>query len=169
MLDISACKITTKVFAEAGVPYKDIARLPKDMGGGIEKLQDFMKSTEDWPVAAPPFIKRGDVLLAQTSNICMYLGKKYGLAPEDETDLFRANQLSLTIADVVSEAHDTHHPISVSLYYEDQQDVAIERAKYFRELRIPKWLSYFEKVLHFNRKGGSKWLIGEKITYVGIL
>jgi len=157
------------VFEEAGVPYKDVARLPKDQGGGADKVMHFFKgSPDEFPVAAPPVIKRDDILLSQSSNICMFLATKYGLAPQDEVDLYKANQLALTIADVVAEAHDTHHPISNALYYEDQKDAAIKKAKSFREERIPKFLSYFERVLQFNKKSSNQWLVGDRITYADL-
>jgi len=40
----------------------------------------------------------------------------------------QALALQLTIADLVVEAHDTHHPISSWLYYEDQQAESRRRA-----------------------------------------
>ena len=61
-----------------------------------------------------------------------------------------ANQLQLTISDIVAEAHDTHHPISTNKYYEDQRKEAKARAKDFREARIPKFLDYFEGVVRHN-------------------
>ena len=39
-----------------------------------------------------------------------------------------ANQLQLTIADLAAEAHDTHHPVAISKYYEEQKDEAREAA-----------------------------------------
>ena len=66
--------------------------------------------------------------------------------------------MQLTIADMVAEAHDTHHPISASDYYEDQKDEAARRARGFREERIPKFLGYFERVL----AGPDAWLAGGK-------
>ena len=58
----------------------------------------------------------------------------------------------MTIADLVAEAHDVHHPVGAGLYYEDQKAEAKRRAKEFRESRIPKFLHYFEQVLA--RNGG---------------
>src|SRR3989442_11435273 len=46
-----------------------------------------------------------------------------------------------------AEAHETHHPISAGLYYEDQKAEALKRAEAFRTARIPKFLGYFERVL----------------------
>ena len=63
------------------------------------------------------------MLIAQTANVLFYLGRRGGLAPRAEPGRLWAHQLQLTIADVVDEAHDTHHPIASSLYYEDQKAV----------------------------------------------
>ena len=40
-----------------------------------------------------------------------------------------AHQIQLTIADLVEEAHDTHHPIGSALYYEDQKPEAARRGR----------------------------------------
>ncbi|HET7370791.1 MAG TPA: glutathione S-transferase C-terminal domain-containing protein, partial [Gammaproteobacteria bacterium] len=73
------------------------------------------------------------------------------------------HELQLTIADWLVEAHDTHHPLGASLYYEDQKDAAGARSNVFREQRIPKFMRYFEGVLERN-PAGSEYLIGDKVT-----
>jgi glutathione S-transferase len=98
--------------------------------------------------------------LAQTANILLYLGRRNGLAPTDEAGRLWVHQLQLTIADLVLEAHDVHHPIASGLYYEDQQAEAARRAADFRAQRLPKFLGYFEAVLQ--RRGswlasGTRW------------
>ncbi|GME25231.1 Glutathione S-transferase [Neofusicoccum parvum] len=125
------------------------------------------------PVFAPPALrvpgagKDGKALLIhQTPNIITYLAPKVGLAPPDEPDVLHANQLMLTALDVSNETHDTHHPVAVSLYYEDQKDEAKKRAKDFRETRIPKYFSYFERTLKGNEElGKGKYLVGDKLSY----
>ena len=74
------------------------------------------------------------------------------------------HQLQLTIADIVDEAHDTHHPIASSLYYEDQQAEARRRAADFIANRIPKYLGYFERVLEHNPQG-DRHLVGRRVSY----
>ena len=61
--------------------------------------------------------------------------------------------MQLTITDVVSEAHDTHHPISTALYYEDQKDAGEGARAAFLSERMPKYLGYFERVLSQNPAG----------------
>jgi glutathione S-transferase len=75
-----------------------------------------------------------------------------------------AHQLQLTIADVVDEAHDTHHPIASGLYYEDQQAEAGRRTADFIANRIPKYLGYFEQVLERNPHG-DRHLFGRRVSY----
>ncbi len=94
----------------------------------------------------------------------MYLGGRLGLVPTSETGSLWAHQLQLTCADFVDEIHDTHHPIAGSLYYEDQRAEAKKRAAKFLELRAPKYLDYFERVLARNRSDKGH-LIGGKLTY----
>jgi len=71
------------------------------------------------------------------------------------------HQLQLTVTDFVVEIHDTHHPIGVSLYYEDQRAPAKKRAGEFWKDRVPKYLGYFERLLNSN---GGSYLTGRRVT-----
>jgi glutathione S-transferase len=146
---------------EAGAEYTDVAR----GRGGVAAMQRLMDGAgAPHPPFAPPFLKDGEVLLAQTANILLYLGHRHGLAPRDEAGRLWAHQLQLTIADIVDEAHDTHHPIASSLYYEDQQTEARRRTADFIENRIPKYLGYFERTLERN-PAGDRHLVGRRLSY----
>lgn len=154
---------------DAGAEYLDVARLPESRGGGVPSLQRILQG--DGPGLrpfAPPFIKLGEVVIAQTGNILAFLAPRHGLVPTDEVRRAEAHQLQLTIADVVHEAHETHHPISAALYYEDQKREARARAEHFVADRMPKFLSYFEDVLHRNREGGGECLVGGAHSYVDL-
>lgn len=95
-------------------------------------------------VFAPPFLKAGRLVIAQTANILLYLGPRLRLAPKSEARRLWLHQQQLTIADWVSEVHDTHHPIASGLYYEGQKREAKRRAQDFRRARLPKFMAYFE-------------------------
>ena len=86
-------------------------------------------------------------VFAQVAGILHALGPDLGLVPQDETARLQALQLQLTIADLVTEIHDSHHPIASAEYYEDQTDAARRRAADLRAQRLPKFLGYFETVL----------------------
>jgi glutathione S-transferase len=116
---------------------------------------------------APPFLKDGSALVGQTAAILLYLGPRLGLAPKDEAGRLWTHQIQLTIADLVAEAHDTHHPVDVGQYYEDQKTEAQRRAAGFRRERIPKFLGWLERVIVANpTKSG--WLVGAATTYVDL-
>jgi glutathione S-transferase len=119
------------------------------------------------PPFAPPFLKAGKLVIAQTANILFYLGPRLDLVPRNEPARLWAHQLQLTIADWVTEAHDTHHPISGGLYYEDQKDAARKRAADFTSERMPKFFRYFEDILRRNGKGGG-YLLGKTASYVDL-
>lgn len=146
---------------DAGADYIDMAREPDGMRAMTAIMAD--KTLSD-PPFAPPFLKHGDRIVAQTANILLYLGPKLHLTPDDEDGRLFVHQLQLTIADLVVEAHDAHHPVGGGLYYEDQKPEAKRRAKEFREERITKYLGYFERVLAAN-PGGARWLVGKSATY----
>jgi glutathione S-transferase len=148
---------------EAGADYVDVAR-GSGKGLGVPALMEVLQSQGiEHPPFAPPFLKAGKLLIAQTANILLYLGEKEGLAPASAAGRLWANQLQLTIADVVDETHDTHHPISNGLYYEDQKPEAKRRSIEYLKSRAPKYLGYFERVLERNKPG--RHLVGAKLSY----
>ncbi len=151
-------------FEEAGADYIDIARRP----GGTDAMLQIMHSKKaPHPPFAPPFLKHGGLLIPHVANILMYLGPKLGLAPEDEAERHILHGLQLTITDLVAEVHDTHHPISGGLYYEDQKEAAKARATDFLDNRLPKYLLYFERVLQQNPYGPAH-CFGPALTYVDL-
>ncbi len=154
---------------EAGkAKYVDVARQPRSQGGGIDALMHFMESDEvKRRPFAPPYLKSGRLVIGQTANILLYLGPRLRLAPEDEAGRLWAHQLQLTISDLVVEVHDTHHPIAGSLYYEDQKREAKRRARHFLDERVPKFLDYFEGVLHGNARGRGH-MVGGTLSYVDL-
>jgi glutathione S-transferase len=83
------------------------------------------------PPFAPPFLKDGKLLIGQTAAILHYLGPTLKLVARSEQARVWTQQIQLTIADMVTEAHDTHHPMGVGLYYEDQKPEALRRAQVF--------------------------------------
>jgi glutathione S-transferase len=147
---------------EAGAEYVDVAR----EADGEAELEAFLQQTRiRHPPFAPPFLADGDVVIGQTAAILWHLGERHGLAPREESEKLWVHQLQLTIADLVSEAHDAHHPLGAHLYYEEQQAEAKKRAKAFRSERIPKFLNWFERILSAGRQG---WLAGDDLTYADL-
>jgi glutathione S-transferase len=154
------------VLEDAGAKYRDVGRLPRVRGGGVEKIIALMDGEHGGHLPfAPPILVHGDVVLAQMALICAYLGERHGLAPAEPDARAYALQLMLTIADVVDEAHDTHHPVSSSLYYEEQRDAALRAAELFRAERMPRFLRYFEDV---TARSEGAWVIGDAISYVDL-
>src|SRR6266446_1532074 len=118
---------------EAGAEYDDVAR----RSGGMAAMQRLMDASGTArPPFAPPFLKDGEVLIAQTANILLYLGRRHRLAPRDEAGRLWAHQIQLTIADAVD----------------------------FIANRMPKYLGYFERVLERNKQG-ERHLVGSRTSY----
>jgi glutathione S-transferase len=146
---------------EAGAGYTDVAR----NGNGMGAMMKMMDGAGDTPPFAPPFLKAGSLVIAQTANILLYLGSRHGLAPKAEPGKLWVHQLQLTIADFVLEIHDTHHPLGPSLYYEDQKAPAKKRTEEFWKERTPKYLGYFE---HLLEGSGGTYVTGRRLTYVDL-
>jgi glutathione S-transferase len=150
---------------DAGADYVDVARVAKH---GMAAMMRFMENRSiARPPFAPPFLKAGKLIIAQTANILLYLGPRLSLVPKTEPSRLWAHQLQLTIADWVSEVHDTHHPIGGGLYYEEQKAEAKRRTADFTAERMPKYLGYFERILKRN-PAGTEYLLGKKVSYVDL-
>jgi len=145
---------------DAGAAYDDVAR-----GAGGMAAMSRMMEAGDTPPFAPPFLKAGQLVVGQTANILLYLGPRHGLAPKAEAGRLWVHQLQLTVADLVLEVHDTHHPLGPSLYYEDQRAPAKKRTDEFWKQRVPKYLGYFEQLLKNN---GGSYLTGRRLTYADL-
>ena len=161
-------------FEATSTPYTDVCNASKsNMSQLISLISD--KNTGDEtnpPPLAPPVLRHGDLLVSQTPNILLYLGKRLGLAGAegDENAIYHVNQLALTALDGLgNEAHDTHHPIATSAYYEDQKPEAKKKAEDYTAYRLPKFLDYFERVLESQASRGGEYLYGGQITYADLV
>ena len=143
-----------------GADYVDVGR-----DEGAEAVVEAMNACR--PPFAPPFLEADKQLIGQTANIQHFLGPRLGLAPEHEASRRWALQLELTIADLVVEAHDVHHPVSPELFYEEQKDEARRSAEVFVAERLPNFLAYFERVLKGNG-GGAPWMVGRSLSHVDL-
>lgn len=145
----------------AGARYVDVARV-EGVGAMMKVMKDPSVKT---PSFAPPFMQAGKLVIGQVANILLYLGDRHELAPKTEGGRLWAHQVQLTITDFFAEVHDTHHPISNALYYEDQKHEAKKRTRAFLDQRVPKFLGWFDDVIakNGNKKG---WAIGNQLTYV---
>lgn len=152
----------------AGAAYTDVARGDATAGQGMPAL---LHCLDDASAARAPFacpvLVDGKLVIAQTAAILLYLGPRLKLVGASEADRIWTQQIQLTIADAVSEAHDTHHPVGTGLYYEDQKPEAARAAKAFRTQRIPKFLGWLETVLERNPKG-DKHLVGARLSYADL-
>jgi len=142
---------------ELGLEWTDVARAE----GAARVLHELSRSEQRLQPLAPPVLIDGPRRLSHVANILLYLSDTYG---DGAVDRYEANSVQLSITDLVSELHDTHHPIDVGAYYEDQRAVALQRAEVFRERRLPKFLGYFDRLA---RESEGPWLLGQ-FSYVDL-
>lgn len=159
-------EIPRLILEDAGAEYVDVAREP----GGEELMEAILDGSEPALLPfAPPFLHAGNVWLAQSALIASFLGEQLGLAPDGEPARYAARTIMLTLADFIDEIHDTHHPVAVEKYYDDQKHEAAVRAKSFRDTRLPKFLRYLERNIERNlERSGAGGLVGRDVTYVDI-
>lgn len=145
----------------AGAPYEDVARGP----GGMDALMAGLKDEANrHPPFAPPYLRDGELVIAQTSAILLHLAPRLGLVPVDEAARLWAHQIQLTLMDFVKEVHDTHHPIASGRYYDEQKAEALRYTADFRALRMPKYLGWLETILARNPAEDSG-LVGDGVCY----
>lgn len=150
---------------EADAEYIDVAREGSD---GMDAMMALLDSDSLAHIPfAPPFLKAGREIIAQTANILQFLGPRHNLVDKHPALRRWTHSLQLTIADLLAEVHDTHHPISVEAYYNTQKTEARKRAAALIEYRLPKFLGYFERVLAQN-PAGSHHLTGSTLSYADL-
>lgn len=141
----------------AGIDYDDVARRI-----GAEGLMADMAARTGRAPFAPPYLEVDGLVIAQVADILLYLGDRHGLAPSNIADRYWIHQVQLTVADLVAEVHDVHHPVDSNAYYEEQRAEAARRAAVFRSARLPKFLDWFEAAAEAN---DGEWLIDHRWTY----
>ncbi len=141
----------------AGIDYRDCAREQ-----GVAAMQRRMAQAARAPFA-PPFLELDGMVIAQVANILQYLGERHDLALSNMRDRLWANQLQLTIADLVSEVHGVHHPVGTGAWYEEQRAEAARAAAQFRDERLPKFLRHLEDAVAGHE---GAWAVDHRWTYV---
>ncbi len=155
---------------QAGVDYIDVARRPEAEGGGVPAIARVLEGEKGGTRPfAPPILVADECVISQTTAILHFIGQRHDLVSKDGAHAFATLQVQLTIADFVSEVHDTHHPTTPMAVYEMQKPEAAKKAAAFREYRLPKFLRYFEAVLQESPSvSGQKHLVGSALTYADL-
>jgi glutathione S-transferase len=152
---------------DAGADYLDATRQP----GGIGVMLRFMRGelgARAAPVPfAPPFLRHGNLVLAQTAAILQYLAPDLELEPQTKLGRLAAHQYQLTLSDWVSETYSAHHPIGNGLYYEEQKREARRSSREYLDQRLGKFLAYFEQALA-RRSRRQSYLTGTRCSYADL-
>jgi glutathione S-transferase len=155
-----------------GAPYIDVARGEEGKGQGLPAMFAVLQGKDvARPPFACPFLIDGKRVIGQTAAILQYLGPRLKLVGASEADQVWTHQIQLTLADLVTEAHDVHHPVGSSLYYEDQKTEARRRAQDFRRNRLPRFLGWCEVVLERNPRNARAAvprLVGGRLSYADL-
>jgi glutathione S-transferase len=146
------------VLEGAGIPYRDRAREE-----GAEALMKDMERRRGFAPFAPPYLVQGDLVVAQVAHILAVLADRHALGAGDLPIDLQLIQLQLTITDLVAEAHNVHHPVAASKYYEEQREAALAAAEAFRSERTPKFFAHFEAALAVQ---DGPFVLGDKWTPV---
>ena len=94
----------------------------------------------DFPIFAPPVIKKGDFVLSQTPAIMKYLGKEFGLYPRTREDEAHADQMIAFVTDFVAEGRLVFHSKCFTMSYYQQIEETKPNIAWFESERLPKVL-----------------------------
>jgi len=135
------------LFADAGIKYKENNNpqaLSAAFDGGIDG---------SFPCFAPPIIRKGNTLLAQTDVIVRYLSKELNLCPKNPLDEAHASQIMGNIQDFLSE---------LGKHKQDKKEDLLK----FLQGRFELWLSTFEKPLSL--KKDQKYYFGDACSFADL-
>jgi len=152
---------------DAGASYVDAARAPGGIGVMLRYMRGELRVGQSPAPFAPPFLRHGKLLIAQTANILQYLAPDLGLEPRTQAGRLAAQQLQQTLGDLISEVEATHHPLGDGLYYEEQKPEARKASREFLEQRLPKFLAHFEAQLD-RRSQRPVFLVGSRCSYADL-
>lgn len=150
----------------AGADYWDICRDPNNQEDPFQSILRKLESPDVFPpVFAPPILEHNGKFIAQTANVLDYLANIFPIGGGDSESKRASLQVQLTIADFLTEIHNTHHPISASLYFEDQVEEAKKASKVFLNDRIWKWMKFWNSMVNSSK---GDFLLGKEILYVDL-
>jgi len=159
-LALAACLVSG---ACSGTSGQEAAGLTEPVGQNTAGL---VTLNHQWPLTGLPVdgaLPEHGVFAVKIDNTSA-AAPQLGLAPEGFA-AHQMNALVLTALDFASEVHNTHHPVGVSLYYEDQLPEAKRYSEIFRKERVAKFFGYFERVLKSAATAGEEgWLLDGKMT-----
>ena len=148
---------------EGGADYVDVARRRSGVDG--DDADDGGKGVRSARPTRRRFSRPASSSSRRRAMILHYLGPRLRLVPRGEADRLWAHQLQLTITDFVKEIHDTHHPISNALYYEEQRRRRSATPRNSGAIACRRMLGYFERVL---ARSGGPFVFGRRLSYVDL-
>src|SRR3954467_3665040 len=92
---------------DAGAEYVDVARRPRGVPARMRLMATRPLKT---PPFAPPFLRAGELVIAQTALILHWLAPRLGLAPKSEAGRLWLHQQQLPISDWLGGGTRTAHP-----------------------------------------------------------
>lgn len=150
------------IFEYAGVQYQDVSSHVHDYFWSKKEVQN-----PEFPVLAPPAIRRGEFALSQTAICAKYIAMQFGLYPKNPEYAAKAEQIVTTVHEYIAEGRMAFHPVKNTMSYYDQVEEAKPFINDFKKERLPRYMDNFERLLRSN-KDGAGYFIGDEITYVDL-
>jgi len=136
------------MFAVAGVPYEDVR----------VKQEDWPEMKKKFTYGQVPVLQVGeDRTLAQSNAIVRYLAQKFGLNGADDWQNAKIDELSEVLVDFRTEWR--------KYFMERDREKRTQLKKELFEVIMPRTIG---KVEEYKKAKGSKFLVGDKLTWVDI-
>jgi glutathione S-transferase len=155
------------MFAELDIEHEDVG---KSAGSG--EVAKFLQGNPlgGPPTYAPPVLVNTTtgLALSQTPVILQYLGRRFGLAPDDDDAFALACAANCTIHDFLAQGRLAFHPPpDTNRSYHDQVDAARPAIEFHKINVLPKQLAYLEALLRSNG-GGHGFLVGGAMSFADV-
>jgi len=132
------------IFAAAEVPYEDVR---------IDRAE-WPKMKPSFPWEKVPVLEVDGQVLAESSAICRFLGRKFNLIGKNEFEAGKCDEYVDAMMDL--RAHWRAY------FWESDENKKAELKKQFLETQVPNCLSKFEKILE---KSDGAFLLGKDHTW----
>uniref|UniRef100_A0A915AJW2 glutathione transferase n=1 Tax=Parascaris univalens TaxID=6257 RepID=A0A915AJW2_PARUN len=131
-------------------------------------FEDNRLEREDWPLLKPntpfgqlPLLEVDGEVLAQSTAIFRYLGRKFGLAGKTPMEEAQVDSIFDAYKDFIAEVR--------PYFLVAGEDYPGDKEKLLKELVIPAREKHFPGLEKFLNKSGSGYLVGDSVTWADIV
>jgi len=156
------------MFELAGVEWEEANKDKQS----LENSKDILGcKSKMYPNFALPTVTHGDDLsLSQSTNILLFLGEVFGIQPKDPYHRALANQVSLTVYDVLVECYQKRREVNygeLDKMKDEDKEKAVKALNGFLDTRFASYLELIQEQLSRNNKGKG-WFFEDSVSVADV-